>query len=159
MLRPSMVSRVALFTLSLLSVAILSASKHAPTSCPVTKGNGYTPAGEPAGPDRYGTRALSTILYGTLEFRPGGAGFVLPDGSLKMKWPWWKEKEGNLTITGRRLDGSAPPLRADVAGSDGYEMVPTYIIFPTTGCWEVTGKVGNATLTFVTRVVKIGRGP
>lgn len=27
------------------------------------------------------------------------------------------------------------------------------------GCWEVTGRVGEASLTFVTMVTKIGDGP
>jgi hypothetical protein len=27
------------------------------------------------------------------------------------------------------------------------------------GCWEVTGRVDDATVTFITRVVKIGDGP
>jgi hypothetical protein len=35
----------------------------------------------------------------------------------------------------------------------------TGLIFPTKGCWEVTGRVGEANLTFVTVVVKIGDGP
>ena len=33
------------------------------------------------------------------------------------------------------------------------------IIFPTEGCWEVTGKAGNASLTFVTLVVKVAAPP
>lgn len=112
-------------------------------------------------PGNYGTPALSTTLYpeGKVEFIPSGPGFVLPDGSLKMKFPWWKKTEAKLTITGRRLDAAAPPLRAEVGESADPHMVPTYIIFPTTGCWEVTGKAQNSMLTFVTRVVKVGRGP
>ncbi|OFW47464.1 MAG: hypothetical protein A3J29_17145 [Acidobacteria bacterium RIFCSPLOWO2_12_FULL_67_14b] len=33
------------------------------------------------------------------------------------------------------------------------------MIFPTPGCWEVTGHAGEATLSFVVNVVKIGEGP
>jgi hypothetical protein len=33
------------------------------------------------------------------------------------------------------------------------------VIFPTPGCWEVTGRIGDASVAFVTRVVKIGDGP
>jgi len=33
-------------------------------------------------------------------------------------------------------------------------MQPTELIFPTEGCWEVTGRVGDASLTFVTLVVR-----
>jgi hypothetical protein len=42
-------------------------------------------------------------------------------------------------------------------GDIGFQA--TALIFPTPGCWEVTGHVGSTTLTFVTRVVKIGEGP
>jgi hypothetical protein len=35
----------------------------------------------------------------------------------------------------------------------------TALIFPTAGCWEVTGRVGDASLTFVVEVEKIGNGP
>src|ERR1700737_2052682 len=34
-----------------------------------------------------------------------------------------------------------------------------YVTFPTPGCWEVTRLVGDAHVTFITRVVKIGEGP
>ena len=129
--------------------------------CSVTKPNGDTPPGQSGGPDWYGNGALWTVLFrnGVVEFRPRGPGFILPDGSLMMKFPWWRRAEGKLLITGRRVDASAPPLRAEVGQSGDVHMVPTYIIFPTAGCWEVTGKVGETRLVFVTRVVKIGKGP
>jgi hypothetical protein len=131
------------------------------TGCTVTKPNGQAPLGQPHGSETYGNDALNTILWpnGVVEFRPGGPGFVLSDGSLKMKFPWWRKAEATLEITGRRLDATAPPLRAKIGRSLDVHMVPTYIIFPTTGCWEVAGKVGKDSLVFVTKVVKVGNGP
>ncbi|MDQ3006062.1 MAG: hypothetical protein M3R47_11875 [Chloroflexota bacterium] len=73
-----------------------------------------------------------------------------------MKWPWWREVPGELTIAGRRLDAPAPALRAEMPegyGDSGFR--PVSLIFPTQGCWEVTGIVGNARLTFVTLVIKV----
>jgi hypothetical protein len=55
----------------------------------------------------------------------------------------------------RRLDGPAPPLRADVPagyGQAGFQA--SGVDFPTEGCWEVTGAVGGATLSFVTFVAR-----
>lgn len=126
--------------------------------CPVTKPNGNTPPGERSGGSYYGNGALWTGLYpdGTVVFRPGGPGFVLADGSLSMKFPWWRAVRGKLTIQGRRLDAPAPPLRASIPGGyaeTGFQA--TGLIFPTEGCWEVTGRVGEASLTFVTRVVRL----
>jgi hypothetical protein len=76
-----------------------------------------------------------------------------------MKFPWWRKADAPLEITERRLDATAPPLRAEIGRSSDVHMVPTYIIFPTPGCWEVTGKVGEVSLVFVTRVVKVGNDP
>ncbi len=46
-----------------------------------------------------------------------------------MKFLWWRKGKNKLTITGRRLDAPAPPLRAEVGQSGDIHMVPTYIIF------------------------------
>jgi hypothetical protein len=35
--------------------------------------------------------------------------------------------------------------------------MPSGLSFPTEGCWEVTGAVGDAELTFVTLVLKASR--
>jgi hypothetical protein len=87
-----------------------------PTPCVVTV---------PAAGDSCGTEDLSVWLRrdGTIVFRPGGPGFVLPDGALAMKFPWERGVRGQLTIKGHRLDGSAPPLRANIRrgyGISGY---------------------------------------
>jgi hypothetical protein len=76
-----------------------------------------------------------------------------------MKFGWLKGAglRGKLTIHGKRFDASAPPLRADIPeeyGDTGFQA--TGLIFPTEECWEVTGEVGETSLTFVTRVVQVG---
>ncbi|MBI4306644.1 MAG: hypothetical protein HY678_10040 [Chloroflexi bacterium] len=129
--------------------------------CPVTIGSASNQFGERG---RYGSAGLSTVVWpeGTTVFRPGGPGFVDRDGSLGMKWPWTRGDGvvGKLTIEGRRLDAPAPPLQANIPegyGDRGFQS--TALIFPTEGCWEVTGRADDATLTFVTLVVKIAEGP
>jgi hypothetical protein len=119
----------------------------------------------PLATDYFGAGDLWTVLWpdGRLVFEPGGPGFVLADGALGMKWPWIPFVEGDLSVTGKRLDGASAPLRFETPGlatvPSGYQFYPSYLIFPTPGCWEVTGQVGTATLTFVTRVIQIGAGP
>jgi hypothetical protein len=81
--------------------------------------------------------------------------FIERDGSVRMKFGWWRQVRGLLKITGRRLDALAPPLRSDVPS--GYGMTgfqASGVHFPTEGCWEVTGTVGTTTLTFVAFVIK-----
>jgi len=97
---------------------------------------------------------------GEFVFKPGGAGFVGSDGSLGIKVGWQRGVPGRLTITGRRLDEQAPALRSEVnSGYGDIGFQASYVIFPTPGCWEITGSVGEASVTFVMRVVKIGDGP
>ncbi len=83
-----------------------------------------------------------------------GPQFINKDGSVGMKFGWWQHVRGYLRISGRRLDASAAPLRADVLqyGMTGFQA--SGVTFPTAGCWQVTGRVGPATLTFVTLVIK-----
>jgi hypothetical protein len=138
---------------------------QANVECAVTTPNGIA-AGEDH-PDRgsYGNAQVSVGPFGlwpdgTVVFKPGGAGFITRDGSLGMKFGWRRGISGELKIEGRRVDALAPPLRSEVSsgyGDRGFQA--TYIIFPTPGCWEVTGRVGDAKVTFITRVVKIGDGP
>jgi hypothetical protein len=142
---------------TLLAIGLCAESKNAPAACPVTKPNGSTPPGERSCPNCLGNGDQWAGLYpeGKVVFSPGGPGFVLEDGSLSMKFWWWRGGRGRLTITGRRLDATAPPLRARIPegyGDTGFQA--TALIFPTVGCWQVTGKVGESRLTFVTLVVK-----
>jgi hypothetical protein len=79
---------------------------------------------------------------------------VHPDGSISWKLPWWRMIAGDLTITGRRLDAPAPPLTAYVPtgyGNVGFQA--SRVTFPSEGCWQVTGKVADTSVTFVTVVI------
>ena len=148
-----------------------TSGRSSPTRCAVTIPNGSELPGQLShhGPSDhsaresgfYGNGKLWTTrwLGGTVEFRPGGPGSIESGGSPGMKFPWWRGVRGKLAIEGRRLDVSAPPLRAIIPedyGDTGFQS--TGLIFPTEGCWEVTGRVGETSLTFVTRVVKVGDG-
>jgi len=124
----------------------------------VTYSPDYTGPRDVPTPNSYGNGKIWTVLWpnGTVIFRPGGSGFILEDGSLAMKWLWFRAIAGRLRIEGKRLDASAPPLRASIP--DGYRgtgIQASGLIFPTEGCWEVTGRVADASLTFVTRVVRV----
>jgi hypothetical protein len=121
------------------------------THCRVTLGN-------------QSNEALKALIPpdGRVVFEPGGPGFVDEDGALGIKWPWVRLVPGSLIVGGRRLDGEAPPARAymnrgEVHVPKGFK--PTYLVFPTPGCWEITGRIGEHSLTFVVYVEKIGKGP
>jgi hypothetical protein len=122
--------------------------------CPVTRPNGMTPPTERPSAGHYGNGKLWTVLWsGTVRFEAGGPGSIEPDGALSMKWPWWHDPGEPLRIEGRRLDGEEGPLRSYIPGGYlGSTFQATALIFPTPGCWEVTGRAGDASLSFVTLV-------
>lgn len=155
-------STIAWATLVALSTAGSVAAQSATTadgSCNVT-----LPGSIPQTTDGfYGTKELAFSgpwPDGAVVFKPGGPGFVLSDGSLSMKFGWFRGVPGMLAIHGRRLDASAPPLRSHIpSGYGDLGFQATALIFPTPGCWAVSGQIAGARLAFVTRVIKIGDGP
>jgi hypothetical protein len=153
----------------ILSAVALALSIQPSATCAVTLPNGGVPprrvlerAGLPANPSPeqwplFGTSSMWVSLWseGTVTFRKGGPGFVEPDGALKMKFFWLLATAGPLTVSGKRLDGETSALRSDIpTGFVGRGFQPSYLIFPTPGCWQITARANGSELTFVTRVVK-----
>lgn len=138
-------------------------------TCPVTLPNGKSPPSDQQAVDfnlgnEEGT--LFTIPWpgGKVIFTPKGPGFKSPDGSLAMKWAWYRTIPGDVVIDGTRLDTPAPPMRTLVlrGSEDGYGETgfqPSALVFPTQGCWEVTASVEEASLSFVTLALQITFDP
>ena len=140
-----------------------------PDTCPVTKPSDHPfvpPVKTKASADKFwfGTDELWTELpvsgmwQGLLQpYRPN-------DLRLRQKMAWWRvgydwhaEPYPALKITGRRLDGPAPPLVAEVNNAfwDHQSAMMSGLWIPTVGCWEITGRYHeNVTLTFVIWVAK-----
>jgi hypothetical protein len=135
------------------SAALPNAPGEVPP-CAVTRPKGTAPPVD-LDPGWYGNGALATQLWmwgeGTVVIPPD---LVQRDQALgPLKWAWYRHHRGDLSVEGRRLDAPAPPLRADVSagyGDAGFQ--PVALTFPTAGCWEVTGRVGDARLTLVAPV-------
>lgn len=148
-----------------------------PRNCPVTVPNASSPPGERASPEHHGNGRLWTALdrRGTFvvaaQSAPGYlgpdgeiavAGVLRPNGSAGIKAPWWRgpEVRGRLRLQAQRLDARAPQVDRTIPpagyGLTGFQA--TGLSLPTTGCWKVTGTVGKASLTFVTRVRSAGAG-
>ena len=81
------------------------------------------------------------------------------NGSIDAKYGWWRAGDGDITITGRRLDAHAPPLKAFVPNGYAGGFQATGLTFATTGCWRVTGRFERAHLTFTVLVTKSRLGP
>lgn len=120
-------------------------------SCPVTTPNGLQlppELGESSGsPYLHGNGKLWTTLplNGILVLTPER------DGSIGQKLPWWGIDTSQLTIEGRRLDGPGT-LKADIPSGYGPTFQATGIFFSDEGCWDITGRAGDAALEFVLAV-------
>jgi hypothetical protein len=118
--------------------------------CPITHPNGSKPPGPMFGAEPHGNGSIWVGLW--------HANVVVwdaePDGSVTAKFGWWRGAAGKLRIEGRRLDAPAPALVGHVPdgyGESGFQS--SGITFPAQGCWQVTGRAGDASLTFVTLVL------
>lgn len=77
----------------------------------------------------------------------------LVSGKAGNRIMWIKPPGLKVEITGRRLDGEAPPLKVESSGAylgKGFE--PARLYFPVPGCWEVTATSGEEDLVFVVEV-------
>lgn len=162
---------IQLGALGLLVLALLSPpATRAAFECAVTlpnhdpfpPGGGFF-SGYPAGelPPTHGNGQLWTVLDPKGTVRATRPDAIAPDGSVVLKFPWARRIvetamvdgaltgifAGDLEIEVRRLDAPAPP--ATVTMNPQGVHVGSLIRFPTPGCWEVTGRAGTDSLSFV----------
>jgi hypothetical protein len=134
------------------ALALVPAGTGAPSapSCPIVRPTTVSPT--------------NSRLWSAYERRAWVAGpeFVNPDGSIWLKAPWFAQgprggpergPRGTLWVTGKRLDRTAPRLRAQtrqvgVEGFRGSGVWAAVLTFPTEGCWSVNGRVERTTHTF-----------
>ena len=137
-----------------------------PASCRVTvpPANPFTPSGPyELGEKSFwlGTEKLWTVLRksGVWWWAPHAPGREHQVQPLTEK-TWWMSRDFNyreeyppeLKVTGRRLDGDAPPLLTltptnAFPGPAAAMLSGVYV--PTPGCWEITGDYKGQKLSFV----------
>ena len=66
-----------------------------------------------------------------------------------IKVGWFRPAGADLVITGKRLDGNAPPLDYETGCCYPTRFQASGLYFPSTGCWEVTAKADDKELSFV----------
>src|SRR5262245_53025966 len=113
-----------------IALALTACTSSAPSGSPTP--TGVEPSGAPSSPVSMASarrcpvtipigNAPSARTYGNGRLRVGlwphgviaaGPAYVDARGQVEMKFPWWRTVDGRLRITGRRLDGPAPPLRS-----------------------------------------------
>jgi hypothetical protein len=149
------------------SVALAQTSlSTAPETCKVTLPS--TPTDKPPLPmpgdsgfqtsGRFGTDRLWTVLPMNGIWR-GLTPKAFGEYAYSNKLPWggafsYKDKNGPLMVTGRRLDG--PPSSftemepiSDIHGMMGGINIPVF------GCWEITGRYNDAEISFTVWVAPL----
>jgi hypothetical protein len=138
-----------------------------PNAQPVVEGKSCTPSplirasappdpnADPVGPVDWYINADRTIWAGPVPAGGWPSGGELHTGTkvVKGQKTYWVRPAGTpLLISGRRLDGSAPPVEAHIpcCYPTGFQIVGLF--FPREGCWEVHAKAGKSELRFVTQV-------
>ena len=125
-------------------------------ACPVTRPNGNRPPNQPRmlwyGNGHLWAGLSADGTYSVPRER------VAADGSIGNKLPWvttprWEKP----SISGERIDADAPPLRVLGVnrGSFSSSPDPSYmsaVSFPTPGCWRLSARLADVSLTYVVRV-------
>jgi hypothetical protein len=102
----------------------------------------------------YGNAALMVAIP-TREVIPAEAD-PQGHGEWGTKFPWWRAIHGKLTITAHRLDGPSAGFHGQIpAGYGTIGFIPSGLIWPEPGCWQVTGTVSGQSLTIVLRVQSV----
>ena len=70
-------------------------------------------------------------------------------GQGSRKILWIKPLGSRLTVQGRRLDGEAAPLWADISSGYSGDFQSSIIIIPTAGCWEIEARANASMLRLV----------
>lgn len=76
----------------------------------------------------------------------------LKSGKGGNKVLWIRPQGTRLTVAGRRLDAAASPLEVSIPSGYPTGFQPSGLVFPSSGCWEITATSGPSKLVFVTKV-------
>jgi hypothetical protein len=137
-----------------------------PASCPVTvrPAHPFTPPSAYQadanafwlGTEKLWTHVTEPGIWQWEPHKPGHEHQVQPLTAklfwMSLNYDWRAEPHPELTVTGRRLDGSAPallvmPAQNAFPGPGAAMVVGVYV--PTPGCWEIAGEYKGEKLSFV----------
>jgi hypothetical protein len=144
--------------------------EESPDSCPVTKPSQppfLPPAPYPSdgvfwigSPKLWTDIPKSGTWQGLPHYAPGDTRFRQKLFWWSKGYDWHNENPPKLTITGKRLDGPAPPLSTDAHSNAGWTndrdhaFMVAGIFIPTLGCWRITGHYRGEELSYVVWVSK-----
>ena len=121
-------------------------------ACQVTQSHWLKPPEDAAvqGSPGYGHYYVNDdrSIWVTTQWSRGDSDYLSADPN-GIKVGWYRPAGAQLEVTGRRLDGKAPPLRAEVPCCYPTRFQASGLYFPTDGCWEVMAHAAGSELTIV----------
>lgn len=146
-----------------------------PASCPVTTppAHPFTPSawykpGDDSfwlGSEKLWTEGHKSGVWDWERHEPWAGNLTVKISWGSVDYDWRKEPRPKLTLTGRRLDGEAPPLLLApmthilLGGQSGPNVgrgaMLSGVYVPTPGCWEITGDYRGEKLSFVVWVRQV----
>ena len=153
-----MVALLTLFGLSAFQVTSVGESQPAIASgqatCAVTLPNGLTPPGDEPAASHHGDGLLYTVLAPDGRIVADDRS-IEADGSIGWKYPVWRARgvgeAGDLEISGHELT-TGTAIRSVIPDGYGQRFQAGGVHFPGEGCYELTLRSGEASLTFTTLV-------
>jgi hypothetical protein len=138
---------------------LLLARVAAPATCLTTlpQSPAFTPPApypaDASGGFWYGSEALWTRL--PLQGNWATAGVMQKFFVFSKNFDWRTARQPLLIVTGKRIDGDAPPVAVaggTNAGATGWKAMLVGFEIPTGGCWEINAWHDGHVLTFVVLV-------
>jgi hypothetical protein len=134
------------------------------TTCPVTvPRGGRPPLSSSPGPQWHwnGVMWAWPARDGVFTATPDNQGWPGdPPGSIATKLYWFASVDDVLKVEGERLDAASPPMvvhRVNRGQSSSWRG-PTWatpVTFPSEGCWRLTARLGDVSLSYI---LKVSRG-
>lgn len=125
-------------------------------TCPATEPEWAKPPEDAAvqGPSDYGYYYINQdrSIWASAWWTGQEEEFAPRAGEEGIKVGWFRPEGVPLAISGKRLDGDAPPLAAHAPCCYPTRFQASGLVFPSEGCWEVTAQADDRTLSFVVRV-------
>jgi hypothetical protein len=120
------------------------------------------------GTEKLWTEVCEPMIWHWTPHQPGHEQEIQPLTAktfwFRVGYDWRSEPQPKLTITGRRIDGAAPPLMVmtwprrnatpaqatnAIMDRSGRGAMVTGVYVPVAGCWEITGDYEGDKLSFV----------
>ena len=136
----------ALFLVLCSALPFGTAKAHDQAACPVS------PAVHATAPHDDGVDPLTGDWYINADRSIWATAYKNVYAQEDEKFPWIRPARAQLEISGHRLDAASKPLQALIPGNYESRFQAAGMTFPSSGCWEVTGRAADKELKYIVLV-------